>query len=124
MCNIIKELIIEHQVKAMNNTMSYITNAFKMQIVFIELKKYENVFLIKSVNKLFLNEKYNHAIQIIAKSSYDLLYNLLNTKLAILRQYLNDVLTKELIKHFISSTDVFVLFMFKENDNFHLYINY
>jgi len=44
MINIIKESIIEHQVKTMNNAMSCITNVFKMQILFIELKKYEDVF--------------------------------------------------------------------------------
>jgi len=47
MINIIKESIIEHQVKTMNNAMSCITNAFKMQILFIELKKYEDVFFFK-----------------------------------------------------------------------------
>jgi len=38
MINIIEESIIEHQVKAMNNMMSHITNALKMQTLFIELK--------------------------------------------------------------------------------------
>jgi len=95
MINIIEKSIIEHQVKVMNNVMNCITNAFKMQTLFIELKKYENVFLIKSVNKLLLHENHDHAIEIIAKSSYKLLYNLLNTELMILRQYLNDVLVKE-----------------------------
>jgi hypothetical protein len=94
-CNIIKELIVEHQVKTLNNMMNHITNAFKMQILFIELKEYEDVFLIKNVNRLSLHEKHDHAIEIIAESLYDLLYNLLNMKLMILKQYLNDVLTKE-----------------------------
>jgi len=48
----------------------------------------------------------------------------LNTKLATLRQYLNNVLAKEWIKHFISSTDVFILFILKKNDSFHLCMNY
>jgi len=38
MINIIEESIIEHQVKAMNNMMRHITNALKMQTLFIELK--------------------------------------------------------------------------------------
>jgi len=38
MINIIEESIIEHQVKAMNNMMSHITNALKIQTLFIELK--------------------------------------------------------------------------------------
>jgi len=95
MINVVKELIIEHQVKAMNNVISYITNAFKMQTLLIKLKEYEDVFLTESVDKLLLHEDHNHAIEITAKSSYESLYNLLNTELATLRQYLNDVLAKE-----------------------------
>jgi len=95
MINIVKKLIIEHQVKAMNNMTSCITNAFKTQTLLIELKEYKNVFLIKSVDKLLLHEDHDHAIEITAKSSYKSLYNLSNTELATLRQYLNDVLAKE-----------------------------
>jgi len=95
MINIVEELIIEHQVKAMNNMMSHITNALKTQTLLIELKEYEDVFLIKSINKLSLHENHDHAIEITAKSLYESLYNLLNTELVILRQYLNNVLTKE-----------------------------
>jgi len=95
MINIVKELIIEHQVKAMNNMTSCITNAFTTQTLLIELKEYKNVFLIKSVDKLLLHEDHDHAIEITAKSSYESLYNLSNTELATLRQYLNDVLAKE-----------------------------
>ncbi len=48
----------------------------------------------------------------------------MNTELATLRQYLNDVLAKEWIKHFISSTNAFILFILKKNDSFHLCVNY
>ncbi len=95
MINVIKESIIEHQVKAMNNIMSCITNALKTQTLLIKLKEYKNVFLTESVDKLLLHEDHDHAIEITAKSSYELLYNLLNTELATLRQYLDDVLVKE-----------------------------
>jgi len=95
MINVVKELIIEHQVKAMNNVTSHITNAFKMQTLLIELKDYEDVFLTESVDKLLLHEDHDHAIEITAKSLYESLYNLSNTELATLRQYLNDVLAKE-----------------------------
>jgi len=95
MINVVKELIIEHQVKAMNNVTSHITNAFKMQTLLIELKDYEDVFLTESVDKLLLHEDHDHAIEITAKSSYESLYNLSNTELATLRQYLNNVLAKE-----------------------------
>jgi hypothetical protein len=95
MCNIIEESTVEHQVKALNNMTSCITNSFETQILLIELKEYENVFSIKNVNRLSLHEKHDHAIEITAEFLYDLLYNLSNIELATLRQYLNDVLTKE-----------------------------
>jgi uncharacterized protein YejL (UPF0352 family) len=94
-CNIIEESTVEHQVKTLNNMMSHIINAFEMQILLVELKEYEDVFSTKNVNRLLLHEKHDHAIEITAKSLYDLLYNLLNTKLATLKQYLNNVLIKE-----------------------------
>ncbi len=67
----------------------------KTQTLLIKLKEYEDVFLIKSAGKLLLHENHDHAIEIIAKLSYKSLYNLLNTELTTLRQYLNDVLVKE-----------------------------
>ena len=79
MINIIEESIIEYQVKAMNNMISHITNASEMQTLLIELKEYKDVFLTESVDKLLLYEDHDHAIEIIAESSYELLYNLLNT---------------------------------------------
>ncbi len=124
MINIIKELINEHQVKVMNNVISCITNALETQTLLIELKEYKDVFLTESVNKLLLHEDHDHAIEIIAKSLYESLYNLSNTELTILKQYLNDVWVKEWIKHFISSTDVSILFILKKNDSFHLCMNY
>ncbi len=66
-----------------------------MQTLLIELKDYEDVFLTESVDKLLLHEDHDHAIEITAKSSYESLYNLSNTELATLRQYLNNVLAKE-----------------------------
>ena len=104
--------------------MNWITNVFKMQTLLIELKEYKDVFLIESADKLSLHEKHDHAIKIIAKSLYELLYNLSNTELTTLRQYLNNVLVKEWIKHFVSSIDASILFILKKNDSFHLCINY
>ncbi len=124
MINVVEESIVEHQVKAMNNVTSCITNAFETQTSLVELKEYKDVFLTESVNKLLLHEDHDHAIEITAKSLYESLYNLLNTKLVILRQYLDDVLAKEWIKHFVSLTDAFILFILKKNDSFHLCMNY
>ncbi len=104
--------------------MSCITNAFETQTLLVELKEYKDVFSTENVDKLLLHEDHDHAIEIIAKSSYELLYNLLNTELATLRQYLDDVLAKEWIKHFVSSTDASILFILKKNDSLHLCVNY
>jgi len=95
MINVVEESIVEHQVKAMNNATSRITNALETQTLFVELKEYENVFSTESVDKLSLHEDHDHAIEITAESSYESLYNLSNTELATLRQYLDDVLAKE-----------------------------
>ncbi len=124
MINVVEESIVEHQVKAMNNVMSRITNALETQTLFIELKEYEDVFLTESADKLSLHEDHDHAIEITAESSYESLYNLSNTELATLRQYLDDVLAKEWIKHFVSSTDASILFVLKKNDSLHLCMNY
>ncbi len=86
--------------------------------------KYKDVFLTKNAGKLSLHKDHDHAIEITAESLYKLLYNLLNIKLMTLRQYLNDVLVKEWIKHFISLTDAFILFILKKNDSLYLYMNY
>jgi len=95
MINVIKELIIEHQVKAINNKASCITNALETQTLLIELKEYKDVFSTENADKLLLHEDYDHAIEITAESSYESLYNLSNTELATLRQYLDNVLVKE-----------------------------
>ena len=124
MINIIKESIIEHQVKVMNNMTNCITNTLEMQTLLVELKEYEDVFLTKSADKLSLHEDHDHAIEIIAESSYELLYNLSNTELVTLRQYLDDVLAKDWIKHFVSLTDAFILFILKKNDSLHICMNY
>jgi len=75
--------------------MNCITNAFKTQTLLVELKEYKDVFSTESVNKLLLHEDHDHAIEIIAESLYESLYNLSNTELMTLRQYLDDVLAKE-----------------------------
>ncbi len=124
MINVVEESIVEHQVKVMNNMMNHITNALETQILLVKLKEYEDVFLTESADKLSLHEDHDHAIEITAESLYELLYNLLNTELATLRQYLNNVLAKEWIKHFISLTDAFILFIFKKNDSLYLCMNY
>ncbi len=104
--------------------MSCITNALETQTLLVELKEYEDIFSTESADKLSLHEDHDHAIEITAESSYELLYNLSNTELTTLRQYLDDVLAKEWIKHFVSSTDASILFILKKNNSLHLCMNY
>jgi hypothetical protein len=44
--------------------------------------------------------------------------------LKILRNYLNENFEKEYIQCFISSADALILFVFKKNEGFRLYVNY
>ena len=60
-----------------------------------KLKKYADIFLIEETNKLSLNKELNYVIKTNAESFYESLYNLFNTKLATLKQYLNNIFTKE-----------------------------
>lgn len=113
-CNIIKTQIIDFKVKIMNSNAKRIKNAARTQMLFIELKEYKDVFSTKNVEKLSLHESHVHVIKTTTKSLYDLLYNLLNIELTTLKQYLNDVLTKKWIKHFISSTNALILFVFQK----------
>ena len=62
-----------------------------------KLREYEDVFLIEEVDRLSSHEERNYVIKTGAKSLFDSLYNLSNTKLATLRTYLNDVLAKDWI---------------------------
>ena len=51
-------------------------------------------------------------------------YNLIQNKLAKLRRYFNNILTKESIKHFILSTKILIFFIFKRNEKFRLCVDY
>ena len=82
------------------------------------------MFFIQKANRLSFYENRDHIIEIITKSSFDLLYNLFNIELTKLKRYLNDALTKNLILHFINSIEAFILFISKKNENLRLYINY
>ena len=85
MINAVNTSIIEHQVKALSNASNRIINVAETQTLFVELKEYENVFSTENIDKLLIYEDNDHAIEITAKSSYELLYNLSNTELTILK---------------------------------------
>ena len=59
-----------------------------------KLREYEDVFSTEEVDRLPSHEERDYVIETTAKSSFDSLYNLSNTKLATLRTYLDDILAK------------------------------
>ena len=60
-----------------------------------KLREYEDVFSIEEVDRLSSYEGRDYVIKTIAKSLFDLLYNLSNIELATLRTYLDDILAKD-----------------------------
>ena len=55
---------------------------------------------------------------------YSLLYNLFNTELEILRDYLKNILVWAWIRHFINSAKTLILFILKKDKKLQLYIDY
>ena len=87
------------------------------------------------LRKLFDNEKAkvlskqdqeNHVIDLMKniESSYILLYNLFQKKLAKFWRYLNNVLNKDWIKSSMSFVNVTIFFVFKKGGKLRLYVNY
>ena len=63
--------------------------------LFKKLREYENIFFIKKINRLFFYKERNYVIDIITKLFFNLLYNLFNIELIILRIYLDNILAKD-----------------------------
>ena len=60
-----------------------------------ELREYKDVFSIKEVGKLSLYKGRDYTIKTTLKPPFSLLYNLSNTELTALRNYLDNALAKE-----------------------------
>ena len=58
------------------------------------------------------------------KIFYDFLYNLLNTKWIALREYFDDILMKNWIRHFVNFVKTSVMFVFKKNESLRLCVDY
>ena len=91
-----------------------------------QMKNYKKLFDNKKIEMLFEQHDENHVINLMKnkKSSFIFLYNLAQNELAKFRRYLNNVLTKKWIKHFISSTKISILFIFKKNERLCLCVDY
>ena len=93
--------------------------------IFQKFVKFQNQFFKKLIKNLTIHKNCDHANDIKNNEFfYNFLYNLLNMKLIALREYLNNVLTKNWIRHFVNSVEISVMFVFKKNENLRLCVDY
>jgi hypothetical protein len=95
--------------------------------MFFEFKNFDDVFSLKNEKTLASRkENVDHVIELKndKQSSYESLYNLFNFELKTLRLYLDDALTRDIIKHSISSIETSVLFVLKKNEKLRLCVDY
>ncbi len=95
--------------------------------MFFEFKDFDDVFSLK--NEKFLanrKENVNHVIELKndKQSLYESFYNLFNFELKILWLYLDDALTRDIIKHSINSIKASMLFVLKKNEKLRLCVDY
>jgi hypothetical protein len=88
--------------------------------IFFEFKKFDDVFSLKNEQILAsYKENVDHVIELKndKQSSYEFLYNLFNFELKTLWLYFDDALTRDIIRHSMSSIEVSMLFVLKKNEN-------
>jgi hypothetical protein len=95
--------------------------------MFFEFKKFDDVFSLKN-EKILTNykKKVDHVIELKnnKQSFYKFLYNLFNNELKTFWLYLDDALTRDIIKHLMSSIEISMLFVLKKNEKLRLCIDY
>jgi hypothetical protein len=95
--------------------------------MFFEFKEFDDVFSLKN-EKILTNHKkrIDHVIELKndKQSFYKSFYNLFNNELKTLRLYLDDALTRDIIRHSMSSIETSVLFVLKKNEKLRLCVNY
>ena len=90
-----------------------------------KFKNFEDVFSKEQANIFVSHQINDHVIELEDKElSYESLYNLSIKKLKILREYIDFILTKKWIQHFINSTKASILFVLKKNDKLKLCVDY
>lgn len=107
-----------------------------IQIALLEIEKvtipfkyidYTNIFLLDFAVELPKHTSINnYFIDVIDDKQlfYTLIYSLELIKLKMLKNYIETNLANGFIKSFKSSTSTLILFIYKKNNNFQLYINY
>ena len=91
-----------------------------------ELTNYANQYNDEKIEILFEQNRDDYVIDLIEnqKSFFMFLYNLSQIELTKFRRYLDDILLKNWIKHFIFFAKIFIFFIFKKNNNFRLCVDY
>ncbi len=92
-----------------------------------EFKEFDDVFSLKNEKILASHkERIDHVIELKddKQSCYQSLYNLFNFELKTLRLYLDDALTRDIIKHSMNSIETSVLFVLKKNEKLRLCVDY
>ena len=93
--------------------------------MFAKYKNFADVFFNEKIKKFFEHRFDDHVIKTNDTNIFFyFLYNLSVVKLKTLRDYLNDLLTKNWIQHLMNSADVSILFTFKKNDTLRLCVDY
>ncbi len=90
-----------------------------------QYNRYADVFSEENADKLSSHQDHDHVIETERHESlYDSLYNLSETELQVLREYLDNILVKKWIQHFISSAEASVLFVLKNEESLYLCVDY
>ncbi len=92
-----------------------------------EFKKFDDVFSLKN-EKTLTNHKKKVDRVIELKNDkqllYEFLYNLFNNELKTFRLYLDDALTRDIIRHSMNSIEASMFFIFKKNEKLRFCVNY
>ena len=103
----------------------YIQSTDIISALFKKYDSYADMFSEENADFLSVHKVSDYAIDLNEKKLlYDLLYNLFNTELEILRDYLKNVLVKNWIRHSVSSAETLILFILKKDKRLQLYIDY
>ena len=103
----------------------HIWNAGIMSALSKKYDSYADVFSEENADLLSAHKVSDYAIDLNEKKlSYDLLYNLFNTELEVLRGYLENVLVKSWIRHSVNSAEMPILFVLKKDEKLQLYVDY
>ena len=95
------------------------------KIILFKYQNYADMFDETDTNKLLKHKSHDHAIETKSKIfSFEFIYNLFINELKAFKKYLNDNLIRKFIVFFMSSTETFIMFVKKKNDDLRLCVNY